>query len=95
MTTAGSEPDGRIDGMRSTIDSAGRVVLPKALRDRLGLVGGSELDIVEVDGVIEIKPVPILARKVMTDVGAVIAADGDVAPMTDDDVRRALERIRR
>jgi AbrB family looped-hinge helix DNA binding protein len=81
--------------MRSTIDSAGRVVVPKAMRDRLGLVGGSELDIVEADGVIEIKPSPIPARKVMTDVGAVIAADRDVAPMTDEDVRRALERTRR
>jgi AbrB family looped-hinge helix DNA binding protein len=81
--------------MRTTIDSAGRVVVPKAMRDRLGLVGGSELELVEADGVIEIKPVPIPARKVMTDVGAVIAADGDVVPMTDDDVRRALERIRR
>ncbi|MGF1665270.1 MAG: AbrB/MazE/SpoVT family DNA-binding domain-containing protein [Acidimicrobiia bacterium] len=81
--------------MRSTIDSAGRVVVPKAMRDRLGLVGGSELDIIEVDGVIEMKPSPIAARKVVTDEGAVIAADGDVSPMTDDDVRRALERTRR
>ncbi|HVV35289.1 MAG TPA: AbrB/MazE/SpoVT family DNA-binding domain-containing protein [Acidimicrobiales bacterium] len=36
--------------MRTTIDSAGRVVIPKPIRDALGLVGGTEVDIV-LDGV--------------------------------------------
>jgi AbrB family looped-hinge helix DNA binding protein len=36
--------------MRTTIDGAGRIVIPKAMRDALGLVGGSEVDI-EIDGV--------------------------------------------
>ena len=33
--------------MRSTIDRAGRVVIPAAMRDRAGLIPGSELDITE------------------------------------------------
>ena len=35
--------------MLTTIDAAGRVVIPKALRDRAGLVPGTAL-IVELDG---------------------------------------------
>jgi AbrB family looped-hinge helix DNA binding protein len=33
--------------MRTTIDKAGRVVIPAALRDRAGLIAGSELEITE------------------------------------------------
>jgi AbrB family looped-hinge helix DNA binding protein len=33
--------------MKSTIDKAGRVVIPAALRERAGLTPGSELDITE------------------------------------------------
>ena len=33
--------------MRTTIDKAGRVVIPAAIRDRAGLVAGSELEITE------------------------------------------------
>jgi AbrB family looped-hinge helix DNA binding protein len=44
--------------MNVTIDSAGRIVIPKALRDRVGLVPGIELTI-EVDGTgIRIEPAP-------------------------------------
>ena len=35
------------NGMRSTIDRAGRVVIPAAIRDRAGLTPGSELEITE------------------------------------------------
>ena len=30
------------NGMQTTIDSAGRIVIPKTLRDRLGLIPGGE-----------------------------------------------------
>jgi AbrB family looped-hinge helix DNA binding protein len=33
--------------MRTTIDKAGRVVIPAALRARTGLTAGAELDIIE------------------------------------------------
>jgi bifunctional DNA-binding transcriptional regulator/antitoxin component of YhaV-PrlF toxin-antitoxin module len=35
--------------MRTTIDAAGRLVIPRALRERAGLLGPSEVDI-ELDG---------------------------------------------
>ena len=42
--------------MKTTIDSAGRVVIPKALRERAGLRSGDELDLRYSDGIIEIIP---------------------------------------
>jgi AbrB family looped-hinge helix DNA binding protein len=36
---------GTIDGMRTTIDNAGRVVIPKNLRAALNLTGGDEVEI--------------------------------------------------
>ena len=43
--------------MRTTIDAAGRLVIPRALRERAGLLGPSEVDI-ELDGAaIRIEPV--------------------------------------
>ena len=38
--------------MRSTIDSAGRIVVPKAIRTRLQLTDRAEVEIVEHAGVI-------------------------------------------
>ncbi|MEO6120554.1 MAG: AbrB/MazE/SpoVT family DNA-binding domain-containing protein, partial [Acidimicrobiales bacterium] len=43
--------------MRTTIDGAGRVVVPKAIRDSLGLTAGQPLEIIERDGVAELRPV--------------------------------------
>ncbi|MFW6090357.1 MAG: AbrB/MazE/SpoVT family DNA-binding domain-containing protein [Actinomycetota bacterium] len=48
--------------MRSAIDSAGRVVIPKALRDALGLSAGQPLEISERDGRLEIVPAPTPMR---------------------------------
>jgi AbrB family looped-hinge helix DNA binding protein len=42
-----------VDGMTLRIDKAGRVILPKPVRDRLGLHAGSDLEMQETsDGVI-------------------------------------------
>lgn len=77
--------------MRTTIDKAGRVVVPKELRDRIGLVPG-EVD-VELDGAaLRIAPV---AHDRVTDVDGrlVIAATG--TPLTDEDVRALRDADRR
>jgi len=52
--------------MTLTIDRAGRVVLPKPIRDRLGLRAGSTLEVVESPEGVTLKPAnrrPPLARK--------------------------------
>ena len=46
-----------VNGMTLKIDKAGRVILPKPLRDRLGLREGSDLEILETPEGIILKPV--------------------------------------
>lgn len=43
--------------MKTTIDKAGRLVIPRALRDRIGLSGGGEVEL-ELDGAaVRIEPI--------------------------------------
>lgn len=41
--------------MRTTIDKAGRVVVPKKIRDAMGLTAGTPIDIIYEDGRIVIE----------------------------------------
>ena len=81
--------------MKTTIDAAGRVVIPKALREQAGLEGGTEVEIELRDGRIEIEAVTVPMRVVKRGGRAVIEAEGDMPPLTDEDVRDILERTRR
>jgi len=63
--------------MRTTIDRAGRLVIPRALRERIGLSGGGEVE-VELDGAgIRIEPIAGGALR-ETDGLLVIPATGTV-----------------
>jgi AbrB family looped-hinge helix DNA binding protein len=81
--------------MKTTIDRLGRVVVPKPLRDRLGLRGGETLELEERDGVIELRPAAADVRVSETAEGPVVEPLDDVAPLTDADVRDVLEQVRR
>lgn len=81
--------------MRSTIDSAGRVVIPKPLRTNLGLEPGREVDIRERDGRIEIEPAPTRMALARRAGGVVAVPDENLPPLTDDLVRLTLEGTRR
>jgi AbrB family looped-hinge helix DNA binding protein len=81
--------------MKSTIDSAGRIVIPKALRQRLGLKGGEPLEIRERDGTIEIEPAPTAMRLVDEGHGPVAVPEEELPPLTDEVVRAAIEQSRR
>ena len=48
--------------MQTTIDAAGRVVIPKSIRESLGLTGGQKIEIRERDGAIEIEPATTAMR---------------------------------
>jgi AbrB family looped-hinge helix DNA binding protein len=49
-------------GNRATIDRAGRLVIPKEIRERAGLAAGTPLEIVYRDGHVEIEPAPLEVR---------------------------------
>jgi AbrB family looped-hinge helix DNA binding protein len=80
--------------MRTTIDSGGRVVIPKALRERLGLTPGAEVDVAEADGRVEIRPA-ISPMELVDFDGHLVAQGVDLPPLTDDIVRETIERTRR
>lgn len=81
--------------MRTAIDGAGRVVIPKPLRDALGLTAGQILEIAERDGRLEIVPAPTPMRLVDDGDGVVAVADADMPVLTGEMVRDTLERTRR
>jgi AbrB family looped-hinge helix DNA binding protein len=81
--------------MKSTIDAAGRIVVPKALRDALGLKPGQPLDIRAGDGRLEIEIAPAPARLKKRGKGVVAVPEGELPPLTVEQVREALERSRR
>jgi AbrB family looped-hinge helix DNA binding protein len=81
--------------MKTSIDSAGRVVVPKEIRDRLGLTGGQELEIVERDGLIELRPPVTKVTLEETDTGLTAIPEVSLPPLTADVVREVLERGRR
>lgn len=77
--------------MRTTIDKAGRLVIPRLLRDRVGLADGGAVD-VEVDGAgIRIEPAPGVDL-VEEDGFLVIPATG--TPLTTEQVREMIDADR-
>lgn len=85
---------GIISGMRTTIDRAGRVVVPKSLRAALRLNGGDEVEITLRGERIELVPAP---RQVQLREGphGILTSDLDLPAHGPDEVRDALERSRR
>jgi AbrB family looped-hinge helix DNA binding protein len=78
--------------MHVSIDRAGRVVVPKHLRDELGLTPQTPLEIDVVDGHLELSALHEPAKLVEGPNGPMVAATG--IPFTDEDVRRTLEAVR-
>jgi len=81
--------------MKIAMDSVGRLVVPKALRAELGITGPTELEVVARDGVIELAVADVPARIEDHGGGPVIVTDGPMKPLTVEDVRAAIDRVRR
>jgi AbrB family looped-hinge helix DNA binding protein len=79
--------------MKATIDVAGRLVVPKALRDELGFAPGTELELAAVNGALEVRA-PSRVRIEDGPHGLHFVAD-DADPLTTEQVRELIERGRR
>ena len=83
------------NAMRTTIDRAGRIVVPKDIRARLQLLGGGAVEISERDGVIEIVPAAAQVTVEAIDGVPVARPVDDLPPLTDEQIRSTLDRTRR
>ena len=80
--------------IQTTIDAAGRLVVPKALRDQAGLVPGLPLVVSFRDGRIEIEPLPRPVRIVERDGFRVAEPVGQSEPLARATVRRVRDSLR-
>jgi len=80
--------------MKTTIDSAGRMVIPKALREAAGLTPGQELDAEYRDGAIVVEPAPRKVKLVRRGSLLVAVAQPGEQPLTHAQVAKAIREIR-
>jgi len=79
--------------MRTTIDEAGRIVIPKAIREGAGLRPGIPLEIVLVRGRIEILP-GVAPTRIVDEGGIAVLVSDDEEPLSSENTRRIQEAVR-
>lgn len=81
--------------METTIDRAGRIVVPRRLREELGLTGGTRVEIRIREGRLEIEAAPTPMRLVRRGKGLVATTEKPLPRLGADEVRAVLESLRR
>jgi AbrB family looped-hinge helix DNA binding protein len=81
--------------MRVAIDGVGRIVIPKPMREELGIAGPTELELTAADDRIEVTVPCVEAHIEERDGFAVIVRDHPGPPLTTEMTREAIERSRR
>ncbi|HLS33482.1 MAG TPA: AbrB/MazE/SpoVT family DNA-binding domain-containing protein [Brevibacterium sp.] len=81
--------------MRTTIDAAGRIVVPKPVRDAMGLTAGRAIDVVYTDGRIEIDLAPADVTIDADEEIPRLVSTEKLERLTDEQVRDVLEATRR
>jgi AbrB family looped-hinge helix DNA binding protein len=79
----------------ATIDAAGWVMIPKHIRDAVGLSPGTAVEVVVRDGAILLVPVIAPMRLVERGGGLVAEPETPLPTLTAEDVRAVLEASRR
>jgi AbrB family looped-hinge helix DNA binding protein len=81
--------------MKVALDAAGRLVIPKSLRQALGLKPGQPLEIRAGDGRLEIEIAATPVRLKKRGKGVVAVPDAGLPSLTAEQVRDTLDRVRR
>jgi len=81
--------------MRVAIDGVGRLVIPKILREELGVNGPTDLELTSSDGRLELTVADVPAHVEERDGFPVIVTDRPMEPMSVAEARTAVERVRR
>ncbi|HYN08679.1 MAG TPA: AbrB/MazE/SpoVT family DNA-binding domain-containing protein [Vicinamibacterales bacterium] len=80
--------------MVTTIDAAGRLVIPSEIRREAGLEPGVPLDVRWREGVIEIEPQPARVRLARKGRLLVASQEDPARPLTNDTVERTRASLR-
>ncbi len=81
--------------MKTTIDAAGRMVIPKEIRQEAGLKPGMSIEVRWRDGRIEIEPAPLPVKLVRKGRLLVAVPQQDVSPLSVETVERTRRTLRR
>lgn len=81
-------------GMKITMDGSGRIVIPKALRERACLMPGQPLKIEVRNGTITIEPEPLTLALEQKGSFLVACPSEKVEPLSNEDVLQAIKSIR-
>jgi AbrB family looped-hinge helix DNA binding protein len=82
------------DAIRTAIDASGRLVVPKPIRDELGIVAGTPLLLSVRDGRLEIEPVYAVIRTREHDGVRVAELVEPMPPLSESDLRAVRSRVR-
>jgi AbrB family looped-hinge helix DNA binding protein len=81
--------------MRVAIDGVGRLVIPKGLREQLGVHGPTDLELIVADGHLELTVADVPAHVEERDGFPVILTDRPMAPLSVAEARASVEQTRR
>ena len=81
--------------MKTTIDSAGRLVVPKEIRRQAGLRPGTPLEVRWRDGRIELEPAPIAVKLVQKGKLLVAVPQTEVGILTTEMVKETRQSLAR
>ena len=90
--TTGWELTGIVLPVEATVDSVGRIVVPKALRDALGLTPGTSVDVSLYGAGLQVIPAGRTAR--LREVDGSLVAESDTV-VSDEDVFALIDAVRR